>query len=294
MSKFLTNKYNLRKQMDQNGIQFRKEREMGEVISDSFRFIKQEYKLLGRITLIYVLPFIILYSIGQIYIQMKLVNFTDYFNPENMIDNLRPMYTSLSLTLLFNLFVQSLFVGAIYSYIAVYIEKGKGNFTIEDIAPQLFSNSLLAFGVNLVLAFSVLFGLALCIIPGLYFANTLSLTLMIAISEKKGFGYSFRKSLILVNSKWWDTLGLNISAVVIIWAAGLVISIPSMIAGVSTSIASLQGGEASFPDWYWYLMGFNTVISSLFYVVLYVFLAFQYHNLNEKFTKLLSPPKSDF
>ena len=186
--------------------------------------------------------------------------------------------------------MQSLLAGTYYSYIEIYVKKGKGNFELSEITPLLFSNGLLALGANLVLFIAVMLGVIMCILPGLYIANTLSIVVMILIFEKKGLGDALSRSWNLVNSQWWNTLLLNLLGLIIIGVAGFVISIPSMFAGISSNIFSLQETEAlEYPDWYWVLMGIATIVSSILYVIPYTFLAFQYFNLDER-TKISQPP----
>jgi hypothetical protein len=269
--------------MSDKEIQFRKKREVGEIISDTIEFLKQEYKPIFRLIGIYVLPFLILYGIVQINIQMKIMGNVDFTDPESMMANIGPIYLNVFFSSFFALFVQSLLAGTFYSYLEVYIKKGKGNFELAEITPHLFSNSLIALGANMVLFIAVVIGVILCILPGLYFANTFSLLVMIAIFEKKGISSALTRSWNLVNSQWWNTLLLNILAIVILWGIGFFVSIPTMFTGVSNSILSIQEtGVAQQPTWFWVLNGIATIITATFWIIPYTFLAFQYFNLDER------------
>jgi hypothetical protein len=270
--------------MEQKEIQFRKKRELGEIISDSFEFLKQEHKPLLRLIAIYVLPFLILYGIVQVQVQIKILGGVDFTNPETLMENLGPIYSNVFITSLFSLFVLSLLAATFYSYLEIYIKKGKGNFELSEISSRLFNNGLIALGANLLLFIAVTFGVLLCILPGIYFANTFSLVLMIAIFEKRGISEAFSQSWNLVNKQWWNTFLLNILAVVIIWLIGFFVSLPVILFGVGNSIVGLQEtGPIDQPLWYWILNGLSTVVAAIFYVVPYTFLAFQYFNLKERF-----------
>lgn len=270
-------------------IQFRKKREIGEIISDSFEFLKQEHKQLLRLITIYVLPFLILYGIIQVQVQMKIVGSFDLtspetISPENIMANSGPIFMNVFISSLFSLFVQSLLAAAFYSYVEVYIRKGKGNFEFSEISSRLFSNGLIALGANLLLFVAVTIGVMLCIIPGLYFANTFSLVLMIAIFEKRGITNAFSQSWNLVNRQWWNTFLLILLSLVIVWLIGFFISLPTIFLGVGNSIAGIQeSGTIEQPVWYWVIIGASTVIAAVFWVIPYTFLAFQYFNLKERF-----------
>jgi hypothetical protein len=187
---------------------------------------------------------------------------------------------------LFGLFVQSLLIAAYYSYIEVYIKKGKGNFDLSEISPYLFSNGLLAIGASFVLFFLVMIGIVLCIIPGLYFANTYSLVFFILIFEKKGFGNAFSRSSSLIRQQWWNTLLINIVGIIIIWTVSMIMSIPTMITGLSKNILNPDLAPVEYPDWYWVLIAISTIVSSALYIIPYTFLAFQYFNLDEQSKEL--------
>lgn len=275
--------------MIEKEIKFRKKRELGDILSDSFEFIKQEYKPISSLIFTYVLPFLILYGIVQVYIQMKLIGNIDLSDPEAMMANIGPVYKNIFLFSLFGIFVQSLLIGTYYSYIEIYIKKGKGNFKLSEIKPQLFSNSLIALGAGFVVFILTMIGIVMCIVPGIYFANTFSIVVMIALFERKGFGDAMSRSWKLVNFQWWNTLLINIVGIVIIWAAGFVLTLPAMLAGITSTIIGVkETGVINYPTWYWVLTGISTVISSLLWIIPFTFLAMQYFNLDES-TKTENP-----
>ena len=269
--------------MKQKDIRFRKQRDLGVVISDSFDFLKQEAKPIFRMIGIYVLPFVILYAGVQVYFQRNVLSQFDLTNPESLMADIGPFYLNLFMFMFFGLFVQSLLMGTYYSYIEAYIKHGKGNFQLSDISSKFFSNSLLALGANLIFVIIVFFGAMMCLLPGLYFANTFSLIVFILIFEKKGISDAMSRSWKLVNSSWWSTLLINLIAVVIVYAVGIVLSIPSMIMGVSSNFFSTEvTNPADYPNWYWVLTAISSVITTVLLVIPFTFQVFQYFNLAER------------
>ncbi|MEZ5103251.1 MAG: hypothetical protein R2757_02045 [Draconibacterium sp.] len=276
--------------MTKKDISFQKKREVGDVITDSFEFLKQEYKPILNLITVYVLPFLLLYGAFQVYMQMNIINKIDLNDTEKLMSNIGPFYTNIFLFSLFGLFVQSLLVGTYYSYIEVYVKKGKGNFELSEVKSLLYSNGLLALAAGFTIYITVLIGVILCIVPGIYFANTFSLTAMIYIFEKKGIANAFTRSAFLTRNAWWNTFLLNILGLVIIWLSGLLISIPTFFSGISQNIFSMNSpNQIDYPNWYWILTGVSTVVSSVLWIIPYTFLAFQYFNLHEQ-TKPFSPP----
>ena len=271
-------------------IEFRKKRETGDIITDSFKFLRQEYKPILRLVGIYVLPFIFLYAYLQIQFQQKFLGKIDFSDTETLMANIGPVYTNLFIAGIFSLFVQSLLIATYYSYVEAYIKKGKGNFTLSDITPLLFSNGIMALKANLLLFLIVITGLFLCIVPGLYFANTLSIVVMVYMFERKGVATAFLRSAILVNSQWVNTLLLNLLAIIIIWAASIIISIPAVFAGGSIDLLGSEPlNVEQLPTWYWFVSGVASIVSSVLWLIPYTFWAFQYFNLDERIKEKYPP-----
>lgn len=268
--------------MEQKEIRFRRRRDLGIIISDSFEFLKQEAQPLLRMITIYVLPFVVLYAGAQVYFQRNVLSQFDLANPESMMANIGPFYLNLFMFMLFGLFVQSLLLGTYYSYLEAYIKHGKGNFQLSDISSKFFANSLLALGANLIFLIIVFLGAMMCILPGLYFANTFSLVVFILIFEKKGISEAMSRSWKLVNSSWWNTLLINLIAIIIVYAVGVVLSIPSMVMGISTTVFSAQPtNPTDYPDWFWVLNAISSIITTVLLIIPFTFQAFQYFNLAE-------------
>ncbi|HCE56730.1 MAG TPA: hypothetical protein DER09_02760 [Prolixibacteraceae bacterium] len=267
--------------MTKTQIEFRKKREIGDVFTDSFKFLKLEIKPLTRLMGIYAFPFIILYGIVQVYIQKNILGNIDLSDMGNVMSNMGPLYLNIFLFSLFGLFIQALVIATFYTYIEAYVKKGKGNFELSDITPQLFNNGLLAIGASLAVYVMVLFGLILCIVPGIYFANTLSPAIIILLFERKGIAAALTRSAFLVNRQWWNTFLINIVGLIIIWTVSFVFSIPGMLAGFSISLTNPVTTPLDYPNWYWVLSGISTIVSSVFYIIPYTLIAFQYFNLDE-------------
>ena len=274
--------------MEKREVKFRQKREPGRIMSDSFDFLKQEAKPISRLILIYVLPFIILYAVAQIYFQQNVLSKFDLTNPESLLADIGPFYQNLLFFMLFGLFIQSLLAGTYYSYLEAYIEKGKGNLELSDITPHLFANSLKALGTGIVFTVIIFAGLIFCIIPGIYLANTLSLVLFIVISEKKGVSNALAKSWKLVNTQWWNTLVINLLGLLIVYAVGLIFSIPSMVVGFSWGFTSgIAEMPIEYPQWYWVLNGIASVVTTTLLIIPFTFQAFQYFNLEESENPIL-------
>jgi hypothetical protein len=266
-------------------IKFRKKREAGDIFSDTFVFIRQEIKPISKLVTVYVLPFIFLYAVAQVYLQKNVINKIDFTNTEAMTEIIGPVYLNVFLFAFFGLFVHSLLIATYYTYIEAYVKKGSGNFTLSEITPHLFSNGLLAIGMSFIIFFIVILGLMLCFVPGIYFANTLSIAIIILIFEKKGMGHALLRSAYLIKSQWWNTFLINVTGIILIWTASFIMSLPMVFSGLSVNIFDPVKTPVEFPEWYWVLIGISSAVSSILYIIPYTFIAFQYFNLEERTAK---------
>ena len=259
-----------------------KKRELGDIFSDSFEFLKQEYKPILKLVLTYVLPFLILYGVVQVYVQKNVFGNFNFTDPESIMENIGPFYKNIFLFSLFGIFVQSLLIGTFYSYLEIYIKKGKGNFELSEITPNLFSNGLLALTAGVVTYIIMVFGLALCFLPGIYFANTLSMATMVLIFDKKGLKNALSRSWNLVNIQWWNTLLISIVGIIILWIVSFLLTLPVTFLGTGNLLYTLEQGATEQSQWYWIMTGVVSIITSFLPIILYTFLAMQYFNLVER------------
>jgi len=269
--------------MTDKEIKFREKKEINQIISDTFLFLKQEYKNILKMTGIYILPFIFMNALLQVHVQRKIIGKIDIYDAEAIMENFGPVYLNFFMASLFAIFVQSLLIGTFYTYLEAYIKEGKGKFSAADITPDFFSNSLQALTANLVLFLFITAGVLLCILPGIYLGNTFSILVFIYLFEKKNLGQSLHRSFRLVNIQWWNTLLINITGLAFIYFAGVILSLPTLMAGSGPDAGALQeAGTGGYNDLYWLWTGVSAAVTSLLWVVPYTFLAFQYFNLDER------------
>lgn len=281
--------------MSEKEIKFRKIRDTGEIISDTFQFLKLEYQTIFKLISGYVLPFIVLNALLQVHVQRNILSKIDIYDTEALMANFGPVYLNFFLATLFALFVQSLLIGAFYTYLEAYIKEGKNNFELSDITPQLFSNSLQALLANIVLFALFMFGVILCILPGIYLANTFSILVFTVLFEKNNISQSMQRTFKLVHVQWWNTLLINITGIALVYFAGVLLSLPSVLFenGSPDALPATETVNAGFSVSYWVWIGITSVITSLLWLVPYTFLAMQYFNLDEH-SKSAFPPIRNF
>ncbi|MFZ5431768.1 MAG: hypothetical protein ACOZDD_16210 [Bacteroidota bacterium] len=266
-----------------NSVNFSQRREPGEIIQATFAFLRSEYKNLFRLTAIYILPFMILFAIAQVLLQIKISDAARLIpdtEPELLLQELGRFYGNFMIIIFFNTFVLALFAALIYSYIAEYLDKGHGHISDAVISAQLYHHSARAILAAITVTVLSLTGLMFFILPGILIANSLSLAVFISVFEKRGTLYAISRSWALVRRQWWVTLSLNAIGVLFIWLASITATLPVYLHGLFT-VTDPDLAEV-IPQWRWWVSGVSIVVSSMAAVFPIVFMAFHYFNLRER------------
>jgi len=211
-------------------IEFKKRRDFGQIINDTFTFIRQNFKSLITIYLIFCGLFVLGGMLSMLLQQYKTVNmfnnvdlnsgasnisFTDRFGFEYI------------LAILFSLASYASTVVAILSYIAIYVQKGNQTPTADEVWGYFKNYFLKVFGSSLLLSLMVGVGLLFCLLPGLWLIPFVSVVFPIMIMENGSFGYSFNRSFKLVKDNFWLTFGTLIIIYIIVYACMTVVILPT-------------------------------------------------------------------
>lgn len=267
--------------MQDQYIQFKKQRELGEIISVTFKFLRENYKaLIKSITQVVAPTFILLIAALAYY------TYTVAGNPlaamEGDYGEFLISFFILAVTLL--LFYASLY-GTILHYIKSYIEN---NGTVDEAEIKTGAQDDLGklFIVFIISAVIVFTGLILFIIPGIYLMVPLSLVATVLVFNKMSLGDSISYGFSLVKDHWWTTFFSIVVIWLLVYVIGLVFQLPLIIYTFIKMFAVAQEGSladpVSYSDWIFILLNvLSSVIQYLLSSVFVIALAFIYFNLNE-------------
>ncbi|HET8887147.1 MAG TPA: hypothetical protein VFM70_12430 [Salinimicrobium sp.] len=273
--------------MMQNYIQFKKQREVGEILNDTFKFLRENFKPLFKI---------IIKTVGPAFLFLALaIGYYSYLTVGTMNNPFIELFSSsdvgevfLGLGLLFVAVVvyMSLLYGTILHYIKSYIQN-KGTANLEEVQDQTKNDFGSLFGLTLLVGIILIFGLLLCLLPGIYLSVPLSLVFSILVFDKLGISESITESFRLVKNNWWMTFVTFLVIMIIVYVISFVFSIPLIIYTLFKGITMVEQGSAANPaemfDWVYVTLN---IITSLFQYLLYIITtiatAFIYFNLKEK------------
>jgi hypothetical protein len=277
--------------MENTSVNFKQKRDFGEVINATFAFIGQEYRLLGKAILFYVVPILVISAILSVLLgieQQKLVNSLKSGDIDLTISPfamVAPTYKYTLLSLVISLLGLSVLRCIIYGYISVYIQRGKDQFTLDDVWAEAKKFVLPILGTSIVIGLLVGVGFVCCILPGIWLGVSLSLIYMAMIYEGKGMGDAFNRSFNLTKDNWWSTFGIIIIAFIIVYILQLLLSIPSILMGFKSFFSAFKNPgnlEAlNFTTSFYIISSITQLFTYFLFTIPFIALAFQYFNLVE-------------
>lgn len=278
--------------MQNNYINFKKERDLGAIISDTFKFIREEYKTIFRLYLKHVGWLLLLVIAASTYYQYQSLrvssDFTFVNGPQKfLLDFISNTGISLLLVFLSSIAYSALSFTTINSIIKSYI-KNEGEVKDDEVSSyigQFFSTTLGSF-----IAYSVLIfiGFLLCILPGIYLFVPLTLIFPIIVFQEKSFSEAFTECFKLIKQNWWISFATLVIISILIWLISSLFQIPIIVMSAMETLTSIKDGAES-PSTAnlasnWIYMTLYVVASLAQYIlglVTLISVAFIYFNLNE-------------
>ena len=270
-------------------IEFKKQRELGEILSDSFGFIRNEFKpFFGTILKIvgpYILVMLIsmgfyMYTIGDVFNLTALGgNQFSAFSPVIMVISVLALILS-------SIAAYVLAQGTVLYYIKSYIEH-KGATNYDEIREGVYSSFWSLIGLGIIVGLSVFVGTMFCIIAGMYLAVPLSISFAILVFLKKDTMDSYQYSFTLIKENWWITFATLFVIYIIVAIATYAFSLPAAIymwikMGIFSGEMDAESLNMFNDPVYLILNILSTLIRFLMNIILLVSTALIFFNLNEK------------
>jgi hypothetical protein len=274
-----------------NYILFKKQRDLGAIISDTFKFIRQEYKTIFRLYLKHVGWLLLLAVATSTYYQYTSLNSASSLLESGAEAFLLNAFqnTGLSFILVFLAFVAytAMSLTAVNSIIKSYVDN-KGEIKDEEVSLNIrrfFGQTLLSLFVFGILCF---IGLLLCFLPGVYLAVPLSLIFSIVVFQEKSFSDAFSECFQLVKQNWWITFVTVLVISLLVSLIGGVFQLPIIVLTAVEAFTSLnEGGDTAGVlglgnNWiYLSLYVFASIAQYILGLITLISLALIYFNLNE-------------
>ncbi|WP_117880362.1 hypothetical protein [Aureibaculum luteum] len=216
-------------------IEFKKERDLGAIINDTFAFIRENWKSYFSAIIKIAGPFILAGSILMVVIlgyylgvAGEMAGMINSSNPNDMFGLMIPMFGWIGLmVVVFMLVFIMVSLTSLY-YIKSYIENN-GDVNIEDVKSNTYKNIFKFLGLGILIVLMIGFGAVLCYLPGIYLWVVLSLATSIMVFEDKSVSESISHCFILIKEQWWNTFGVLLVVTILVNILGYAFSIPAML-----------------------------------------------------------------
>lgn len=269
-------------------IEFKKQRELGEILSDTFAFLRNEFKpftsTFFKIVGPYILIMMIALAIYMYYIgnSFSLLLFNSDIAPNVLL-----------MLLIGGLYVASIIVvytmaqSTVLHYIRSYAN-GKGKIDFNTIRSEVYASFLKFIGLGFLVAICFMVGLLFCFIPGIYLWVPLSLAFAVMVYNRLSATEAFSYSFTLVKDYWWITFATMLVISIIVYIASYAFALPTVIynwmkMGILTGEIDAEGILDVFKDPIYILLNIiGTVAQFLLNIISIVAGVFIYFNLNER------------
>lgn len=263
-------------------VELARPRDFGEIINDTFAFIKQNFKNLLKNFFIFCGFFMVAaagISFFQQYRVQQMVQSVTA-NTAPTFDGVSDLWVSGLVSALMAMLVYTTAMVTVLSYMAIY--KQKGNEAPEPaevwtFIKHYFLRTLLG---GFVCALLLGIGFVLCVIPGLWLFPIFGLIFPIMIMENAGFGDAFSRSFTLIKDNWWVTAGAVLVLWIITYFMITFIMMPvSLLLGASLFFS--RSATAALPLWGIILMSILQILAQLIAIIPIVGVALCFYNLTE-------------
>ncbi|MDT7829997.1 hypothetical protein RQM65_15120 [Pricia sp. S334] len=210
-------------------IEFKKKRDLGEILSDTFAFIRNEFKPFFRTYFKIVGPYLVVMLICYGLYMYRFGNLISFNleRSEQSLDGLVLIFVGLAfLTSIITAYVLS--QATTLFYIKSYANNN-GNIDFEEIKKGVYETFWQFIGLGILVGICVGTGLMFCLIPGIYLYVPLILSFSILVFDRKGATDAFSYSFTLVRNYWWHTFASLFVVGLIVTVAGYAFSLPGTI-----------------------------------------------------------------
>ncbi|HET8839154.1 MAG TPA: hypothetical protein VFM82_09220 [Flavobacteriaceae bacterium] len=277
--------------MENQYIQFKKQREIGEIISDTFKFLRENYKLLFSLIFKIAGPaFLILLLCVGYYLFLTFGFFEKIEKSPNFLFSnnfFTPQIFLAAIVMLVSLLIySSLLYGTVLYFIKSYIEN---NGVVDETEVKYGVRNLVweLIGTSVIISIMVFFGLLLCFFPGIYLMVPLSLAFSIIVFDKLSIIDAISHCFKLIQGNWWVTFAALLVMWLLIYIIGIIFSLPALFYSLIKGFTMAQEISAAKPseifDWIYLALNLlSTLAQYLLYTIMVIATAFIYFNLNEK------------
>jgi len=276
-----------------NYVEFKKERDLGAIITDTFKFIRLEWKpFFTTILKVSLLP-ILLAIAALLYYVFSVSNiFTavDFANPESAnpsLLNTGNMFLAMFLMFIFFILAYVTISLSGYYYIKSYIDNA-GNVDYTYVNQKVKEKFWSFLGLGILIGITASIGFIFCVLPGIYFYVVFSMAFPLMVFADKGAFDAYGDSFSFVNGHWWETFGCLLVVGILTSILGYIFSIPAFLYSLFSGFVSIGTDDPTeiftlFSDPVYIILEIISYLGRfIFYAVTLISSIFIYFDINEQ------------
>jgi len=267
--------------MTSNDFKFEKVRDFGALFSDTFLFIKHNFKNLAKGLLYYVFPISLIQGVVLGLIQFNSLTSLSTGTIFNQGSSFLIIATFISYFLM--LLAYAFAMAFVMNYINLYREKGANNYELREVWKRMLNNIPQILGALFLCGLLSVVGFFILIIPGIYIAICVSLVIPIVIFEKENVGSAISSCFSLIKNNWWNTFGFLFIISIIGYSLNFFVQLPNFIYQMVVAIF-MSTGDPIMPNKALNIL--FSIIQALGYAFIQILpitaIVVQYFNLIEK------------
>lgn len=295
--------------MDTEKINFRQSRDFGETFNVSVKFLRQNFKMLFQSLLFIGGPFVLIAAIATGYNSYNVLSVPRAIYGENLFqqlfDNMGWPYV---ISTIASGIANTALIGVVFSYMINYMEKGPGQFTVNDVGKTFTRNlgkiagifisytlimiliiiviSVIAFGITtavvvlgVLLIVGIVIGLMILGPPLLW---QLSAVYLIRMQENKGVFESFGRTREVMRGNFWWTWVIIFCSVMSVMVIALIFALPQVIYQAVFTATHISGEPRDLSFLFLIVSSICSFCIMIVYSIVHVVNAFHYYSLAEE------------
>ena len=263
-----------------NKTKLKRTREFGDLITDTFGYVREHYKTLGKSILYFVIPFIAIASIfmGSYFQQSMAIS----NNPETLagLGNMVTLLGTVSGMGIFGMLASAAMSAVVYNHMALLSDSAGAAVTVNQIWDRFKKDIWAILGITILTGLLVGLGFLFFVIPGIILYTKFALIPAAYIKERTSISDAFSRSWNLTTNFWWFTFGLIIVMGILVSFMSYFLTVPIMIVSMFTGIAG--GDVESVSSIFTLVYSIAGILSYIFYSLVFISLGLHYFNLVER------------
>ncbi len=213
---------------DVTPIQLRQVRDLGQNISDTFTFLKQNWQGIYKPVLLVGAPPLVICGllIGLLMNNVKDLAASGVFDTGSAFTALGSFIVPAILAYLMMLAVYLLCFSMVNEYVRAYMLGEHHTLTTGALVKRGLGQLGSYFGLGFLSMLIIIGSMLLLIIPGIYCAVALSIAPACHAVERSGASGSISRAFTLIKDKWWETFGILIVMGLIEYVIQQVLTLP--------------------------------------------------------------------